>query len=265
VVDYDYRSTDYKSHLINKKELSVSRKGKMSFIKQKQDEGSSSKEQSELLKKLRLPQKPVWLVIVVLIYLAIAYYLWPIVLCVVGIWFINKKIKDKKKKIIFIASSIIACLVITSFWFVKINNDHKVAQQKSEQERIVKEARDQENKKKREEENKAKAQRDQEAKAKQSEETKDLDASVNYNELAFKIQNNEDKNWVNCRLSLNSKYEYRVNGIAKKDSLIISYSDFAKSDGTRFNIFETKVKDLSISCSNEGSTYSRFNYFTINN
>ncbi|KKR27754.1 MAG: hypothetical protein UT59_C0045G0008, partial [candidate division CPR2 bacterium GW2011_GWD1_39_7] len=97
-----------------------------------------------------------------------------------------------------------------------------------------------------------------------AEETKDLDTKVTYNTVAFKIDNNEDKNWVNCIFRMNNKYEYRTNGIPKKDSVIVPFIEFATGDGTRFNVYQTKIQDLAVLCANEGSTILRSNTFMIN-
>jgi ABC-type transport system involved in cytochrome bd biosynthesis fused ATPase/permease subunit len=96
------------------------------------------------------------------------------------------------------------------------------------------------------------------------EEIKDLDADVTYNNVAFKIDNKEDKDWKNCKFQVNSKYEFKTSeGIKAKDSVIVLFSDFTKGDGTRFNFYETKAKSMFIACDDADGKH-RTNYFTIN-
>jgi len=91
----------------------------------------------------------------------------------------------------------------------------------------------------------------------------ELDAKVTYNNMAFKIDNNEDRNWTNCKFKVNDAYEYRADeGINAKDSLIIPYTEFTKKDGTRLNIYLTKAKNMYISCDSEGKN-NRYNYFMV--
>lgn len=96
----------------------------------------------------------------------------------------------------------------------------------------------------------------------------DLDANVTYNALAFKIENNENYDWTNCKFELNGGgkifsggYEYKsTSGIKAKDSLIISYSDFTK-DSQRFNFYSEKPENLFMACDTNGQ--HRTNYFAI--
>ena len=98
---------------------------------------------------------------------------------------------------------------------------------------------------------------------KPKEDTSELNADVKFSSSAFQIINNEDKDWVGCKLKLNDKYEYKNATIPKKDSLIVSFNSFNKSDGTRFNYFETAPKNLYIgSCQNMSS--ARYGYYGIN-
>lgn len=95
----------------------------------------------------------------------------------------------------------------------------------------------------------------------------ELDASVKFNELSFLITNNEDKNWTNCKLEMNSGiikggYTYKAEAIPSKDPLIIPFSEFTKGDGTRFNSYDTKPKNVSISCDRVDGEHG-FNYFGL--
>ncbi|GEM_PF-2487527 len=96
---------------------------------------------------------------------------------------------------------------------------------------------------------------------------REIDAKVNYSTTAFKIGNNEDKDWKTCKLELNSHglssgYVYRADSIAANDSLIVPFSEFTESDGTRFNVLSTKPQNLSIFCDDVGGQKG-WNYFAI--
>ena len=99
----------------------------------------------------------------------------------------------------------------------------------------------------------AKAKADAEA-GEKAEATKELDAEVRFSSTAFMIKNKESKNWTNCKFVLNGKlfgsdYTYNSSmGIIAQDSVIIPMNEFPKSDGTRFNPFSMKAKNLFISC-----------------
>ncbi len=96
---------------------------------------------------------------------------------------------------------------------------------------------------------------------------RDIDANVNYSSTAFKITNNEDKDWNKCKLEMNSHgfssgYVYYTDVIKAKDAFIVSFSEFTKGDGTRFNVLDTKPLNLSISCDDVGGQRG-WNYFAI--
>ena len=95
----------------------------------------------------------------------------------------------------------------------------------------------------------------------------ELDATVKFSEVAFMITNNEDKDWVDCKLELNSGilkggYVYKTKIMVAKDALIVPFREFTKGDGTRFNAYDTKAQNISISCDIAGGEHG-FNYFTI--
>ena len=91
----------------------------------------------------------------------------------------------------------------------------------------------------------------------------ELDGTVNYNAVAFQISNNEGYNWSNCRFKLNNKYTFESStGIKAKDKIEIPFSDFATSDGTRFNLFLQQAQSLGIMCDTNMNKL-RNNYFTI--
>lgn len=95
-----------------------------------------------------------------------------------------------------------------------------------------------------------------------------LDATVKFNEDAFLITNNEDVDWSNCTLSLNSSglfdggYKFEIEAIISKDPLIVPFREFTKGDGTRFNANSTKPKSVSISC-HVPNVGPGFNYFEM--
>lgn len=105
---------------------------------------------------------------------------------------------------------------------------------------------------------------EEEAKA---EVAKELDAEVRFSSAAFMIKNKETQNWTSCKFVLNGKlfgsdFTYKTTtGINANDSIIISMNEFTKGDGTRFNSYSTKAKNLFISCDVEGN--HRTGYYTI--
>lgn len=116
---------------------------------------------------------------------------------------------------------------------------------------------------------KAKAEADKKVQeeAQKAEVTKELDAEVRFSTTAFMIKNKESKDWANCQFVLNGKllgsdFTYKSSeGIKANDSIIILMSDFTKSDGTMFNVYTTKPKNLFISC-DVGSNH-RTGYYAI--
>ena len=95
----------------------------------------------------------------------------------------------------------------------------------------------------------------------------DLDAAVRFSEVAYQITNNENKDWTNCKLEMNSGifkggYIYKAEIIPSQDPLIIPFREFTKGDGTRFNPYDIKPQNLSITCQIEGQL--RFGHYTIN-
>lgn len=99
------------------------------------------------------------------------------------------------------------------------------------------------------------------------ESAKNLDATVKFSDVAYQITNNEDINWIGCKLEMNSGilrggYVYIAKVIPSKDPLIIPFREFTKGDGTRFNSYDTKPQSLSITCQMDGKL--RFGHYTIN-
>ena len=95
----------------------------------------------------------------------------------------------------------------------------------------------------------------------------ELQAEIKFSEIAFQITNTEDLDWTGCRLEMNSGiirggYTYTTDLIPSKDPLIIPFREFTKGDGTRFNPYDTKAQNLSISCQVGGE--HGFGYYGIN-
>ena len=116
----------------------------------------------------------------------------------------------------------------------------------------------------------AKAKQEAEAKAQaeaKAEAEKELDAEVRFSDVAFMIKNKEAKDWANCKFVLNGKvfgsdYTYKTTaGIVANDSIIVAMREFTKGDGTRFDPYSTKAKNLFLSC-DVGANH-RTGYYTI--
>lgn len=85
------------------------------------------------------------------------------------------------------------------------------------------------------------------------EEEKALDVTVENNEVAVRITNNEKEDWTDCKFDINPKifdsgYSYKQSFFVAQDVITIPYKEFTNGDGTRFNSYTTKVQELSISC-----------------
>lgn len=96
----------------------------------------------------------------------------------------------------------------------------------------------------------------------------DIDAVIKFNETAFQITNNENRDWYGCKLELNpgvlkGGYTYQQPGLPAKESIIVPFREFTKGDGTRFNLYDTKAQNLSISCDDVDGKRG-FGYFSIN-
>jgi hypothetical protein len=92
--------------------------------------------------------------------------------------------------------------------------------------------------------------------------SQELSGNVTYNAVAFKIENQEDYKWANCKFRINGKFEFKSSeGIKAKDNVVIPFSEFT-NDGERFNFFMNKPENLYVSCDALGQ--HRSNYFTIN-
>ena len=90
--------------------------------------------------------------------------------------------------------------------------------------------------------------------------TEKLNATVTRNNVAIKVTNNEDIDWVGCEVSINNKYGQVVPNIPKKDSVVLMYTDFTSAQAERFNYYQTAPQNVTIKgCQGENSY--RLGYF----
>lgn len=91
----------------------------------------------------------------------------------------------------------------------------------------------------------------------------ELGAAVGNTIAGITVTNKEDQAWSNCTIKVNdSKYTYSKSwGVEAGETKTIAFSDLTKSDGTRFNIFETKPKDVYLRCDNAVQT-GRYGYYS---
>lgn len=83
--------------------------------------------------------------------------------------------------------------------------------------------------------------------------TIDLKASVNFTGTQFIIKNNDTFNYTNVKLEVNSQglkngYILKTSILKAGESFTVGAAQFTKGDGTRFNPFTIKPKNLSIWC-----------------
>ena len=81
----------------------------------------------------------------------------------------------------------------------------------------------------------------------------DLKANAELKGGMIFITNRDDFDWTNVKLSINSGifkggYVYKTRKISAGTTYSIGVAEFAKGDGTRFNIFTTKVQSLGVFC-----------------
>ncbi|HEC66011.1 MAG TPA: hypothetical protein ENI23_12020 [bacterium] len=92
---------------------------------------------------------------------------------------------------------------------------------------------------------------------------RELIGNVNFSNGQVHITNQEAEGWKDCYFTLNGEYKYpsdpmttRVKLFEAGEMLSIGAGEFTLKDGTRFNLFSTKPKDISASCDD------RFGYWT---
>jgi uncharacterized membrane protein YvbJ len=80
-----------------------------------------------------------------------------------------------------------------------------------------------------------------------------LSATVASSIDGIKITNNDTDQWDNCTFKLNNDYSDQPNGyLSSNGSVTVPYVSFTKSDGTRFNVFNTKPQSVLVDCQVKG-------------
>lgn len=74
----------------------------------------------------------------------------------------------------------------------------------------------------------------------------ELNAAVRFDGAQFHISNNDDYDWVDVKLQVNSDYELRVGRMDAMTEYSVGAMQFTKGDGTRFNPFGQKAKNFFI-------------------
>ncbi len=88
-----------------------------------------------------------------------------------------------------------------------------------------------------------------------------LNAKVDTNAFGVTIYNNGSVDWKDCTTSINAGFF--GGGYTEHENIFyykgpnnwknfISYSDFVKDDGTRFDISQTKIKSIQVTCTDNG-------------
>lgn len=90
----------------------------------------------------------------------------------------------------------------------------------------------------------------------------ELVGMVRFSEMQFHIVNQEQRDWNNCRFTVNGKYRFPpeqglmgsetkvVAKIEKDTTYDIGAGEFTLKDGTRFSPFTTKPQNFSVACDN---------------
>ena len=87
----------------------------------------------------------------------------------------------------------------------------------------------------------------------QKKEEVELKATVRFTGTQFIIVNKNNFAWTNVKLDINpgtfkSGYVYKVSKISSNKEYTVGAMQFAKGDGTRFNPFTMKPKEIFIAC-----------------
>ena len=97
--------------------------------------------------------------------------------------------------------------------------------------------------------------------------TVDLHAAVSFSGAQFVISNNDDFDWTEVKLEVNSHgftsgYTLHATRIAALETYTVGAMQFANSDGERFNPFTHKPQTFSVWCdtpNGKGSYYGGWN------
>lgn len=73
-----------------------------------------------------------------------------------------------------------------------------------------------------------------------------LNAAVRFDGTQFHITNNDSYDWVDVKLQINSDYEMRVSRLNALTEYSVGAMQFTTGDGTRFNPFLQKTKNIFI-------------------
>lgn len=87
--------------------------------------------------------------------------------------------------------------------------------------------------------------------------TYDLQADIKFSDTAYQITNKDEWEWTDCKLEMNAGvikggYVYKIQLVPPNSPFFVPFSEFVKSDGTRFNSYETKPLNISVSCKVNG-------------
>ena len=90
-----------------------------------------------------------------------------------------------------------------------------------------------------------------------------MDAAIIFTGTQFIITNKNDYDWTNVKMEINSGiirsgYVLRANRIAAGRTYTVGASQFAKSDGERFNPFSHKLMNVTITCDDWGFYYGEW-------
>ena len=78
-----------------------------------------------------------------------------------------------------------------------------------------------------------------------------LNASASYGAEGITFINNETKDFSSCTFTLNQDYKYMSGAaysVRSTKNAALSFVDFTKDDGSRFNVYQIKPKYLSVWC-----------------
>lgn len=91
-----------------------------------------------------------------------------------------------------------------------------------------------------------------------------LNVSVSHNVEAIEFINNESKDFSSCKFTLNQDYAYN-SGTAYRvtagQHAALYFANFTKDDGTRFNVYQTKPKYLSVWCNRKDGDSGKADIF----
>lgn len=74
----------------------------------------------------------------------------------------------------------------------------------------------------------------------------DVTAEVSFSGAQFTVRNPTAQSWTDLRFKLNDEFQLKVARLPAGESLTVGAMQFAKSDGTRFNAFQMKPLNISM-------------------